>query len=355
MGDVGVAAIKRQEPSLELLRPWLAERVGVEAVELDDIRRHAEGFSWGTYTFTASWTSTDGEHHSEGLALRREPEDGLLPPYDTHAQYVLHGALDRVPAIPVPRLRWLELGRDVLGMPFYVMERVQGHVPVPWEPDDPIAFPTEAARTRVGEQFVDLLAELHALDPVDLGLTVPSRDPIAAARFEIDVWRARYEDNTTRPIPILEQAFAWLDADEHIAVSGKVVPTHGDYRIGNFMLDDAGTINALFDWELAHVSDPVEDLAWASLRLFRGRSPRWSHLLEPGPLLARYTAKTGTEVSAEAIRFWTILSYAKASANYVRGASTFERGGSSDLRLAAMGHQLTFVLRLLQRELQGGS
>ncbi|MDQ8043683.1 MAG: phosphotransferase family protein [Patulibacter sp.] len=352
MAVPAAAGTRPQDLSLDALVPWMAERLEASTVELTEIRRHAEGFSWGTYTFTVVWTDAAGTTHRDGMALRREPEAGLLPPYDTRAQYVIHEALLEHSTIPMPALRWLETGHDVLGMPFYVMDRVTGHVPVPWGPNDPIAFPTEEARVDLGHQFVDLLAELHHLDPADLGMTVPSTDPVEAARHEIAVWRDRYEANLIRPIPILEQAFAWLDREEHIAVSGKLVPTHGDYRIGNFMIDDDRRINALFDWELAHASDPIEDLAWSGMRLFRGKSPRWSHLLEYEPMMARYTERTGTPVTPEAIRFWTILCYVKASANYVRGSGTFEAGGSSDLRLAAMGHQLTFVLRLLQTELR---
>ena len=136
------------------LSEWLAAKLG-EPVEITEWRRHAEGFSWQTYTFRAG---------SEAYAVRREPEDGLLAPYDTEGQYRLHEALLRLGGVPVPRLRWLELDPSVLGMPFYVMDRVDGHVPVQWKPDDPIAFPDEAARRSVGEQFVDALAAIHALD-----------------------------------------------------------------------------------------------------------------------------------------------------------------------------------------------
>ena len=91
----------------------------------------------------------------------------------------------------------------------------------------------------------------------------------------------------------MRYAIGWLRAN--IACSGTLTLCHGDYRIGNFMLAD-GTINGIFDWELAHVSDPVEDIAYSGLPLFRGRNPLLSQLLEPETFFARYEERTGLRV-----------------------------------------------------------
>lgn len=342
-------APSQQAQTVENLGPWLAERLGAESVALEDLRRHVEGWSWETYTFTAVWTDRDGAVQRQGLALRREPEDGLLAPYDITGQYSLHEAIVRETALPMPRLRWLEMNRGPLGMPFYVMDRIDGSVPVQWRPEDPDAFPTEDARRSIGEQFVDALAELHSASPRSLGYEVVEPDPVAAALAEVDHWYARYDEHAVRRVPLLEEATAWLRAN--VAVSGRIVLCHGDYRIGNFMLDADRRINAVFDWELAHVSDPVEDIAWAALPLFRGRSPRWSHLLEADEFLDRYRERTGLTVDPAALRFWTVLCYLKASATYIRAARAYE-GGRGDLRLAVMGHQIQYVLQQLRRQLR---
>ena len=88
----------------EALAAWLAGKLG-EPVEITEWRRHTEGFSWQTFTFRA------GAH---AFAVRREPEDGLLAPYDTEGQYRLHEALLRLGGVPVPGLRWLELDPSVV-------------------------------------------------------------------------------------------------------------------------------------------------------------------------------------------------------------------------------------------------
>lgn len=331
---------------IEALGPWLAARLGAGAVEVRDLRRHSEGFSWHTYTFTAAW---DG--HEQGFAVRREPEDGLLPPYDAAQQYALHAAVQAEGGVPMAPLRWLETDPAVLGRPFYVMDRLEGHVPVQWRPDDPVAFPTPEARRRLGEDFVGVLARIHAVDWRAAGLAahlhVPA-DADAAAHSEIDRWERAYVEGALVEVPLLRAALAWLRAN--VATSGRVVLTHGDYRIGNVMVE-GGRLVGVFDWELAHLSDPVEDIAYSALPLFRGRSPLWSHMLPRDDYLARYRERTGVEVDDEVLHFWTILGHVKAAAPHLRAARAYEDGRTGDVRLAAMGHQVLHVLRRLAVDL----
>jgi aminoglycoside phosphotransferase (APT) family kinase protein len=317
------------------LAAWLEAKLGA-AVEIDEWRRHAEGFSWQTYTFRARWAGG-----SAAYAVRREPEDGLLAPYDIVGQYRLHEALVELGGVPVPALRWLELDPAVLGMPFYVMDRVDGHVPVQWRPDDPIAFPDEAAREAIGEAFVDALAAIHSLDWRATGLPGP--------RDEVGHWERLLDEAVLVEVPLLREAFAWLRA--HPASSGRVGLVHGDYRIGNFILAPDRRIAAVLDWELAHVGDPVEDIAWAGLKLFRGRSALWSQLLAPEAFLARYEARTGLRVEPDVLRYFTVLCTLRAVIPYLRAARAFEEGRARDLRLAAMGHQCLHVFRHLAGEL----
>ena len=313
------------------LGAWLGERLG-RPVEITEWRRHAEGFSWQTYTFAA-----DGQ----GFAVRREPEDGLLAPYDIVGQYRLHEALVSLGGVPVPGLRWLELDPSVLGMPFYVMDRVDGHVPVQWKPDDPIAFGSEDARRAIGLDFVDALASIHGLDWRAVGLGGP--------RDEVAHWERLLDEAVLVEVPLVREAIVWLRANP--ASSGRVALVHGDYRIGNFILGSDRRIAAVLDWELAHVGDPVEDIAWAGLRLFRGRSSLWSQLLPAEVFLERYAERTGLMVSPEVLRYFTVLCMLRTIVPYLRACRAFEDGRSTDLRLAAMGHQAVHLYRHLATEL----
>lgn len=331
------------------LGPWLAGRFDVQAVDVDDIARRAEGFSWQTYTATARWTEADGTLCRRDVAVRRQPEVGLLEPYDIVAQFRLHEAL-LLTDVPVPPLIGLEPDPSLLGMPFYVMDKVTGVVPVQWQGRDTSIFPDEATRRRIGHDFVDTLAVIHAVDwPAEhLDGFLPGPDGGDAGTAEIDRWERFLDDSAAVEVPLLRAALGWCR--RHLATSDRLVLCHGDYRIGNFMLAD-GRINAVFDWELAHIGDPVEDLAWAGLRLFRGRSPLVSQLLPLDDVLGRYRERSGLAVDPDVLRFWTVLGMVRAAAPHVRAAAVFERGCSGDLRLAAMGHQTLHVLKHLADEL----
>jgi aminoglycoside phosphotransferase (APT) family kinase protein len=332
----------------EALTPWFRDRLEAVQVEIENLRRHAEGWSWQTYTLDVSWRSAgiDGPRRS-GYAVRVEPRDGLLAPYDIDGQYRLHRAVLDHSDVPMADLYWLEHDTSVLGMPFYVMERLEGVVPVQWRGQDPAVFPTDETRRAIGLQFVDIEARIHAIrwDAAELDLPGAAwRDPVESASSWIDHWAGYYESSILVDVPLLRYAVAWLRAN--LACSGVLALCHGDYRIGNFMLRD-GTINGIFDWELAHVSDPVEDIAWSGLPLFRGRNPKLSHLLAPGEYFARYEERTGLRVDPDVFKFWTVLGLVKAAASHLRGSRAFEEGRIRDLRLAAMGHQVQYVLRHL--------
>lgn len=331
------------------LTPWLTSRLGVEVTELTNLRRHTEGFSWQTYTFDANWFDAGGERRTRGIAVRRQPEDGLLAPYDIVGQYRLHEMLTTTD-VPVPALIGLETDPGPLGMPFYAMERVDGVVPVQWQGKDPAIFPDEATRRRIGEGFIDTLADIHRTPWQQAGLAelLPGPGDSDPATAELDRWEAFLDDATLIEVPMLRTAISWCR--HHLATSSEITLCHGDYRIGNFMLRDARIV-AVFDWELAHIGDPVEDLAWAGLRLFRGRSPMMSQLLATDEALARYSERTGLVVDEEVFRFWSVVGMIRAAAPHLRAAAAFESGRSADLRLAAMGHQSLHVLRHLGNEL----
>ena len=335
----------------EALTPWFRDRLGAADVEIGDLRRHAEGWSWQTYTMEVEAVAADGTRERRGYAVRVEPRDGLLAPYDTDGQYRLHRAILDRSDVPMADLYWLEHDTDVLGMPFYVMERLHGRVPVQWRGKDPVVFPTDEARRALGLQFVDIQSRIHAVDWAAAGLDLPGAawlDPVASAGAWIDHWSRFYEESVLVELPLLRYAIRWLG--ENTRCSGTLTLCHGDYRIGNFMVRD-GTINGIFDWELAHVSDPVEDIAYSGLPLFRGRNPLLSQLLPREEYFARYEDLTGLRVDPDVFHFWTVLGLVKAAAAHLRGSRAFEEGRIRDLRLAAMGHQVQYVLRHIANEL----
>lgn len=326
----------------DALAPWFAARLGLDETRVVELHRHTEGFSWETYTLAVEG---GGERH--GFAIRVEPRDGLLAPYDIRGQYALHAAVLEHSDVPMPALYWLELDAGVLGMPFFVMERLEGVVPVQWRGTDPAIFPSNEVRREIGLEFVRVLTRIHAIDPRAAGLGFLGQHASAqtAAEAQIARWGDYYATSALVELPLVRYALGWLRAN--VATSGRVGLCHGDYRIGNFMLGHDRQILGVFDWELAHLSDPVEDIAYAGLPLFRGRNPLLSQLLAREEFFARYEELTGLRISPASFRFWTVLGLVKTIASFMRGVRAFEDGRIRDLRLAAMGHQVQHTLRHL--------
>jgi len=121
------------------------------------------------------------------------------------------------------------------------------------------------AKQRIAAEFMADLATLHAHLADGIVLDAAGSGPRIAdhVRAELAIWRAMY-DETARTDPLLDLAFAWL-ADHMPDPDGAVVLAHGDAGPGNFLFRD-GHLTALIDWELAHLGDPMEDLAWFSMR-----------------------------------------------------------------------------------------
>ncbi|MDB5511132.1 MAG: putative aminoglycoside phosphotransferase [Enterovirga sp.] len=144
------------------------------------------------------------------------------------------------------------------------------------------------------------LARLHA-HPVDgVALSGGGSGPRIRdhVRAELAIWRAMY-DETGRPDGLLDLAFRWLD-DNIPDPDGPVVLVHGDAGPGNFLFED-GRLTALIDWELAHLGDPMEDLAWFSMRCVMEPVPDFAASLKD------YGLAGGTPVSRNRILYHRVL------------------------------------------------
>jgi aminoglycoside phosphotransferase (APT) family kinase protein len=148
--------------------------------------------------------------------------------------------------------------------------------------------------------------------------------------------------------PVVAEALGWLR--RHAPVSGEIVLLHGDYRLGNWLVERAGAqtrITGLLDWEMVHLGDPVEDLAWCISHLWRGSTPRAACLAAPEEFVALYEAASGRSVDRAALRWFEVLSIVKMIAIMLTGIRAFAEGRTRDLRMAIFDHQLPYLHALL--------
>ncbi len=293
-----------------------------------------------TMSFVGNWREA-GALQKRRLVLRRQPEAGLLEPYDLRPQVAAMRALQGV--MQVPPLLWFEEDCAVLGAPFYVMGFVEGDVPLPMvAPGAELPIPDADTREALAGDLAENLVALHRFDWRGAALEIFAAPSglRQAAQMQIDVWRGYYERSRPGPLPMLERAFRELDRRARaIAEHGQVSIVHGDFRTGNFLRKDAHVM-AVLDWELVHLGDPMEDLAWACSRLWRGQTDLAGLLVPRARFLELYRQAGGGEIDVARVAFYDLLGAVKMAAIMLTGIRAFADARTDDVRMAIFAHQV---------------
>jgi len=212
----------------------------------------AAGMSNLTYVVTP-----EGGPAQDAVILRRPPTGAVLATaHDMVREHRVITALGPT-AVPVPRTLHLCTDESVLGAPFYVMERVAGiHVVQEFPPGYADA---PADRRQVGENLVDVLADLHSVDVASAGLSDFGRPEGFTAR-QVRRWTKQWDATRDRDRPGLDALAARLA--ETVPDTQRSGIVHGDYRLDNCLLDPAepGRVLAVLDWEMSTLGDPLTDL-----------------------------------------------------------------------------------------------
>jgi aminoglycoside phosphotransferase (APT) family kinase protein len=235
----------------------------------------------------------------------RRPPGGQLPPgaHDVAREALIMQGL-RNSAVPVPTIVGVCSDPAVLGVPFYVMDWVDGEV-VAAPPDVRRVLHTDALRSASAESLVDVLARLHAVEVPSVGLAGLARPGDYVERQLGRTWHI-WERTCARDLPEM--------TDLHDRLQKRRPPqrftglVHGDYRLGNVMVDPTGQIVAVLDWELATVGDVLCDLGFllnnwespgetADNAWMQEPPTRAGGFPERSALLQRYADETGFDIS----------------------------------------------------------
>ncbi|WP_243095148.1 phosphotransferase family protein [Thermus thalpophilus] len=205
------------------------------------------------------------------------------------------------------------------------------------------------ARERLPEAMAEELAKIHAI-PLEKVSFLPA--PASPA------WRSALEtayqnlDSIDEPHPALEWGLRWLA--EHPPPERSPVLVHGDFRIGNLLMDEEGLV-AVLDWEFAHLGDPREDLAWPLVRAWRfgEDAKRLGGVGEVGPFLKRYNALTGQDIGEEELFWWEVLGNVRWGLGALQQARRHLKGEERSVELAVLGRlaaEMEYeILYLLER------
>lgn len=326
------------------LQAWLSLRWG-KPVKVSGLRRFPAGMSWVTIGFTAT---SPGEPALE-LILRVGDPGGLFSPYSSRPEYEALAALSSVPGLPIPKAYEHSDDPCILGAPFVITQRVHGDTPMPWGGADERG---EAANRSLGHDFADALGAIHAFDWTGTPLaawTQGSEGPITpqtTALHETRYWTRHAHLGHGPTPPQMHYAMRWLEANAPVAE--RITVVHGDYRVGNF-LQHEGRITAILDWELVHLGDPHADLAWAGLRTFSAGTTRIGGLIGRDEFHRRWQEKTGLQVRQEVVRYYEVMVQFKMASMLMGAMIRVQTGRSRDVRMVAMGFQLTTTLMELNK------
>jgi aminoglycoside phosphotransferase (APT) family kinase protein len=234
-----------------------------EAALADWLEANVEGFA-GPFTLTKFPSGQSNPTYriraaSGDYVMRRKPFGKLLP--SAHAvdrEYRLLAALHPL-GFPVPEPLALCDDPEVIGAVFYVMEMARGRS----YPNGSLPDFDPATRSRMYEQLVDTLAELHTID-VEAADLADFGKPGNYFERQVARWTRQYRDSQTDYLPPMERLIAFLP--ETVPEQSRTSIVHGDYRIDNVLFDGDGSLSAVLDWELATLGDPLADFSYLAMQ-----------------------------------------------------------------------------------------
>jgi aminoglycoside phosphotransferase (APT) family kinase protein len=297
-----------------LERHFAAE--GLEAIEVVDVSRLSGGASKEQFAFTLRHS---GDTEGERLVLRMDPLEAIAQTCRGREAQV-HRAFQTV--LPVAPVRSLDADGEQIGQPAIILGYVYGVT----EPTlgkghgiSGIGTHFEDWASRLAPQFVEALAKVHRFDwrSADLSyFSAPAAGTRQAAIWQVNWWSRVWWDGVVQPVPIVAYAERWLRENAPICIDP--VMCHSDLRLGNFMFEEpSGRFTAVLDWELAHIGDFHEDLAWSMQRLFGTWTEEGaflvSGLIPRAEFLSSYEELSGNRIDPIKLRYYEVLNAYKCA------------------------------------------
>ena len=304
----------------------ISDRLGQNVTEVKDLKRLSGGASQETWSFNAvsptgmrkmilrrSPFGPSGAGESQAIGLAKEAE-------------ILRAVQET--DIPAPEVIYLATDADGLGSA-YIMSCIEGET---------IARPIQSgeqfarARERFSAQCGEALAKLHSINLKK----VPDL-PTAGALDQLDKYEALLRSMKIER-PVLELALNWLR--DNAPTPAEPVLVHGDFRLGNLMIDHEG-LAAILDWELCHLGDPREDIGWVCVNSWRfgNREKPVGGIGDLDELLQAYEVAGGTSFSPNEILYWECLGSFKWSIMCLMMYESFRSGQDPSIERGSIGRR----------------
>jgi aminoglycoside phosphotransferase (APT) family kinase protein len=312
----------------EKLAAFLRREHGAKAVHIENVRLLTGGASRQTWSFDAV---VDGATHA--LVARCDPRKGpntMSRETEYRVLEAAHGA-----GVPVPRMHLL--GDDSLGVPFFLMERVEGEtIARRILRDDAYAEGRKVMASQLGE----IAAAIHRipLDTPGLENLPRPEQGMTPAETELRNFEQTYRTIAPEPHPAYELAFRWLK--RNLPPPAELGLVHGDYRMGNLIVGPEG-VRSVLDWELAHVGDPLEDFGFLCVRSWRfGNDDQpVGGVGQYADLFAAYERAGGRKIDPQVVRWWEIFGNLRWGIICIMQANAYLTGISKSVELATIGRR----------------
>jgi len=330
-----------EELPLEGLNLWLATELP-SLGRVTEVSQFPGGFSNLTYLLA-------GTH---GEAVLRRPPRGVTSgrAHDMPREARILSVLE-LRGVPAPRALATCEDASVIGVPFYVMERVKGLILR--GATAPSVFTPPLFRA-LGERFVDTLVAIHGATPSDPVIGGLGR-PLGYVGRQVDGWTERWQKSRTDEVPAMEQLAAWL-AERQPSESGACL-VHNDYKYDNLVLDPTqpDRIIAVLDWEMATLGDPLLDVGTAlAYWVEAGDHPAFKALglgvtALPGnftraELWARYLEKSGRAMRP--VAWYHAFGLFKVAVIAQQIHARYRKGLTTDERFAALGEAVRLLAEM---------
>ena len=287
----------------------------------------------------------------EWEGVLRRPPMGPIPP-KAHDMGRESGILSKLnAAYPLaPKSYFFTDDEDIIGAPFYVMEKRTGVV---LDESFPEGVEHDEALCRgISHAVVDTLVELHAVDPWKAGLGDLGR-PEGFLKRQTEGWIGRYDKAKTDEIEEVAALTGWLE--KNVPESPEPTIIHNDYKLNNLVLDpdDLTNVRAVLDWEMATVGDPLFDLAVSLSYWIEPNDPDDLKAVLPtvtatpgfmtrGEIIDRYAERSGRDLAE--MHWYVVFGYFKLAAILQQIFARWKNGQTEDERFADFGGRVRTLI-----------
>ncbi|MES2492971.1 MAG: phosphotransferase family protein [Pseudomonadota bacterium] len=296
-----------EEIAAGVARLFASEGIAASAT---NVRRMGGGASKEQFVF-----DVEGDIAPEfrRCVLRMDPREGIIETCRKREAQILRAVHGRV---PVPPVLCIDGDGNALGQPAMITGFVGGVAKPSASGAGPSGLggkmPAELAAA-LTPQFVAYMAEVHATDLASAKLddyAVPRPGTTDAALWQVNYWTKVREFDGTDSLPLLTLAETWLY--DRLPICDEPVLLHGDHRLGNFLFDEQTLqMTAVLDWELSHIGDFHEDIAYSFEPLFGQRAPAGQlivgSMMSTDELVERYQALTGRVINPATLHWYRVL------------------------------------------------